>query len=92
MREESSLQSSSSEMSQKREAEEWELLVAINEKWNSQVALEREERRKKELAKMEERALAHMEVKDQALRARIERASEEIRKQKVRLLEFFFVG
>ncbi|XP_026763763.1 probable 28S ribosomal protein S26, mitochondrial [Galleria mellonella] len=82
IKEKSTRESSSSEMSQKLEADDWQRCVEINDKWNAQVALEREERRKKELAKMEEYALARMEAKDRELKERIEKASQEIRKQK----------
>ncbi|XP_011555224.3 probable 28S ribosomal protein S26, mitochondrial [Plutella xylostella] len=82
IKENSSLQSASSEMSQKLEAEDWERCVALNEQWNAQVATEREERRRAELEKMEAHALQRMEAKDRELEKRIERASEEIRKQK----------
>lgn len=83
IKEKSSLESASSEMSQRLEAEEWEKCVQINEKWNIQVAAEREERRKAELAAMEDYALRRMEAKDRELKERIAKASEEIRKQKV---------
>lgn len=84
VREESSLQSASSEMSQNLVAEDWERILAINEQWNAKVAAEREERRKTELAALEEQALALMEAKDKELQARLEKASEEIKKQMVR--------
>ena len=83
IKEKSSLASASSEMSQRLEAEEWEKCVQINEKWNIQVAAEREERRKTELAAMEDYILKRMEAKDQELRDKISKASEEIRKEKV---------
>ncbi|XP_053615205.1 small ribosomal subunit protein mS26 [Plodia interpunctella] len=82
MKEKSSKASASSEMSQRQEAEEWLQCVEINDKWNAQVALEREERRKKELAAMEEYALARMEAKDRERKEKLAKASEEIRKQK----------
>lgn len=82
IKEMSSRQSATSEMSQRLEAEEWSRCIEINEKWNAQVALEREVRRKKEIAALEEYALARMEKKDQLLRKKIEQASAEIRRQK----------
>ncbi|XP_013173259.1 PREDICTED: probable 28S ribosomal protein S26, mitochondrial [Papilio xuthus] len=82
IKEKSTLESASSEMSQQLEAEEWERCVKINDTWNAQIAAEREERRKKELQEMEEFALARMEAKDKELRHRIAKASEEIREQK----------
>ncbi|XP_059051767.1 small ribosomal subunit protein mS26 [Achroia grisella] len=82
IKEKSTRSSSSSEMSQKLEAEDWEQCVKINDNWNAQVALEREERRKNELAKMEEYALARMEAKDRELKEKIEKVSQEIRIQK----------
>ncbi|CAH2054060.1 unnamed protein product, partial [Iphiclides podalirius] len=82
IKEKSTLESASSEMSQKLEAEEWEQCVQLNEKWNAQVAAEREERRKKELEAMEEYALKRIEAKDKALRKRIVKASEKIKVQK----------
>ncbi|XP_023954047.1 probable 28S ribosomal protein S26, mitochondrial [Bicyclus anynana] len=82
IKERSSLQSASSEMSQRLEAEEWEKCVQINDKWNSQVAAEREERRKVELAAMEDFALKRMEVKDAEMKDKIAIASEKIREQK----------
>lgn len=83
IKEKSSLESADSEMSQKVEADEWEKCVKINEQWNKQVAAEREERRKIELAAMEEYALKRMEAKDKELQERILRASEEIKREKV---------
>lgn len=83
IKEKSTLESASSEMSQKLEAEEWERCVQLNEKWNAQVAAEREERRKKELEEMEEYALARIVAKDKELKENIEKASESIRVQKV---------
>lgn len=83
IKEKSTLESASSEMSQKLEADEWERCVQLNEKWNARVAAEREERRKKELEEMEEYALARMEAKDKALKEKIKEASESIRRQKV---------
>ncbi|CAG9568374.1 unnamed protein product [Danaus chrysippus] len=82
MRELSSLKSASSEMSQKLEAEEWEKCVHLNEEWNKEVAAEREQRRKIELAAMEEYTLKRMEEKDKEMREKIEKASAEIRLQK----------
>lgn len=83
IKEKSTLESASSEMSQKLEAEEWERCVQHNEQWNAQVAAEREERRKKELEEMEEYALARIVTKDKELKENIEKASERIRVQKV---------
>ncbi|XP_047537345.1 probable 28S ribosomal protein S26, mitochondrial [Vanessa atalanta] len=80
--EKSSLQSASSEMSQQLEADEWEKCVQINEKWNAQVAAEREQRRKIELAAMEDYALKRIEAKDKEFKERIARASAEIRREK----------
>ncbi|KAL0818729.1 hypothetical protein ABMA28_008060 [Loxostege sticticalis] len=82
IKEKSTKDSASSEMSLRLEAQEWERCVELNEKWNAQVALEREERRKQELIKMEEYALERMEAKDKELEERIKKASEQIRKQK----------
>ncbi|XP_068619760.1 small ribosomal subunit protein mS26 [Battus philenor] len=82
IKEKSTLESASSEMSQRLEAEEWEQCVKFNEQWNAQVAAEREERRKKELEAMEEYALARMEAKDKELKERIAKASEKIRREK----------
>ncbi|KAI5645872.1 mitochondrial ribosome subunit s26 domain-containing protein [Phthorimaea operculella] len=82
IKEKSTLESASSEMSQKVEAEEWERLVAVNDRWNKQVAQEREERRKKELADMEEYALKHMQIKDKERLERIAKATAEIKMQK----------
>lgn len=83
IKERSSRESATSEMSQRLEAEEWARCLELNEKWNAKVALEREERRKKEIAAMEEYALSRMEKSDIALREKIEKASVEIRRQKV---------
>ncbi|XP_028159504.1 small ribosomal subunit protein mS26 [Ostrinia nubilalis] len=82
IKEKSTKDSASSEMSLRLEAQEWERCVELNEKWNAQVALEREERRKQELVKMEEAALMRMEAKDRELRERIQKASEQIRREK----------
>ncbi|CAK1594169.1 unnamed protein product [Parnassius mnemosyne] len=82
IKERSTLESASSEMSQRLEAEEWERCVQLNDKWNAQVAAEREERRKKEFEKMEEYALARIEAKDKELKEKIAQASERIRRQK----------
>ncbi|XP_045779506.1 probable 28S ribosomal protein S26, mitochondrial [Maniola jurtina] len=82
IKEKSSLESASSEMSQRLEADDWEKCVQLNEQWNIQVAAEREERRKAELAAMEEYALRRMEAKDTELRDRIAKASEKIKEQK----------
>lgn len=83
IKEKSSLQSASSEMSQKVEADEWQRCVALNEEWNAKIALEREDRRKEERAQMEEYALKRMDRQDRKLQMRIEKASEEIRQLKV---------
>ncbi|KAJ0172054.1 hypothetical protein K1T71_012027 [Dendrolimus kikuchii] len=82
IKQKSSRESATSEMSQRLEAEEWTRCIEINDKWNAQVATEREERRKKEIAAMEEYALARMEKKDILLREKIEKASAEIRREK----------
>ncbi|CAG5056863.1 unnamed protein product [Parnassius apollo] len=82
IKERSTLESASSEMSLRLEAEEWERCVQLNDKWNAQVAAEREERRKKEFEKMEEYALARIEAKDKELKEKIAQASERIRRQK----------
>ncbi|XP_022123028.2 probable 28S ribosomal protein S26, mitochondrial [Pieris rapae] len=82
VREKSSLESATSEMSQRLEADEWLKCEELNDKWNKQIAADREERRKKELEAMEEFALLRMETKDKALKERIERASEKIKKEK----------
>ncbi|CAH4027393.1 probable 28S ribosomal protein S26, mitochondrial [Pieris brassicae] len=82
VREKSSLESATSEMSQRLEADEWLKCEELNDKWNKQIASNREERRKKELEAMEEFALLRMEAKDKALKERIERASEKIKKEK----------
>lgn len=91
IKEKSTKDSASSEMSLRLEAQEWERCVELNEKWNAQVALEREERRKQELIKMEEYALERMEAKDKELEERIKKASEQIRKQKVCLMKIFHI-
>lgn len=77
--------SASSEMSIRLEAEEWTRCVELNDKWNKEIALEREERQKKELAKLEEYALQRMEKVDAEIKEKIAKASEEIRREKVRL-------
>ncbi|CAF4881011.1 unnamed protein product [Pieris macdunnoughi] len=82
VREKSSLESATSEMSQRLEADEWLKCEELNDKWNKQIASDREERRKKELEAMEEFALLRMEAKDKALKERIDRASEKIKKEK----------
>ncbi|RVE52583.1 hypothetical protein evm_002702 [Chilo suppressalis] len=82
IKEKSTRDSASSEMSLRLEADEWERCVIINDKWNAQVAAEREERRKIQLAEMEELALAKMEAKDKELKERLEKAAEEVRRQK----------
>ncbi|XP_072933141.1 small ribosomal subunit protein mS26 [Epargyreus clarus] len=81
IREKSSLESDTSELSLKLEAEEWARCVELNEQWNAQVAAEREERRKQELAAMEEYALTRMEAKDKEIKERIEKASIAIKTQ-----------
>lgn len=82
VKEKSSRESASSEMSQRLEAEEWLRSVELNEKWNIQVSLEREERRKAEVQALEERALKKIEVVDQMIKERIAKASEEILREK----------
>ncbi|KAL4705209.1 hypothetical protein ACJJTC_000207 [Scirpophaga incertulas] len=82
VKEQTTSNSATSEMSLKLDAEEWARCEELNGKWNAQVSLEREERRKIQLAEMEEYALARMEAKDKQLREKIEKASEEIRIQK----------
>ncbi|XP_026739344.1 probable 28S ribosomal protein S26, mitochondrial [Trichoplusia ni] len=82
IKEKSSRESASSEMSQRIEAEEWARCVELNEKWNAQVALDREERRKIEIAEQDEYALKRMERADKRKRERIAQVSEEIRRQK----------
>ncbi|KAI8437349.1 hypothetical protein MSG28_011690 [Choristoneura fumiferana] len=82
IKEKSTLESASSEMSIRVEADEWERCIKVNEEWNAKVAAEREERRKVELAAREEHILGRMQVKDQKLAERIEKAAEEIRNQK----------
>lgn len=49
------------------------------------MAAEREERQRRELAKMEEYSLRRMEIKDQELRDKIAKASEAIRREKVNI-------
>lgn len=51
---------------------------------NVQVAADREERRSRELAEMEEYALNRMETKDREHRERIAKASEAIKREKVK--------
>ncbi|KAJ8711963.1 hypothetical protein PYW08_008917 [Mythimna loreyi] len=82
IKEKSTRDSASSEMSQRLEAEEWARCVELNEKWNAQVAVEREERRKLEVAALEEYALKKIEADDIKLKERIAKASEEIKIQK----------
>lgn len=89
IKEKSTLDSASSEMSQRVEAEEWTRCVDLNEKWNAQVAVEREQRRQKELATMEEYSLARMQEKDMELKERIKKATEEIIRQKVCTFHYF---
>lgn len=83
IKEKSTRESASSEMSQRLEAQEWARCVELNEKWNAQVAVEREERRKLEVAALEEYALKKMQEQDQRLKDRIAKATEEIQIQKV---------
>lgn len=83
IKEKSTRESASSEMSQRLEAEEWARCVELNEKWNAQVAAEREERRKVEVLALEEFALKRMEEQDQIMKERIARAAEEIKRQQV---------
>lgn len=83
IKEKSTRESASSEMSQRLEAEEWNRCVELNEKWNSQVAMEREERRKIQVAAHEEYALKRMEAHDSKLKERIAIASKEVKLQKV---------
>ncbi|XP_047034588.1 probable 28S ribosomal protein S26, mitochondrial [Helicoverpa zea] len=82
IKERSSRESASSEMSKRIEAEEWVKCVELNDNWNKQVAAEREERRKHEVAALEEYALKRMEALDKLKEAKIAKAAEEIRKQK----------
>ncbi|XP_050679603.1 probable 28S ribosomal protein S26, mitochondrial [Leptidea sinapis] len=82
VKEKSTLESATSEMSQRLEAEEWQRCEELNEKWNKQIATEREERRKKELSEMEDFALARMEAIDREKRERVEKASEQIKREK----------
>lgn len=86
IKEKSTKDSASSEMSQRLEADDWARCVELNEKWNAKVALERDERRKREIASMEEYTMARIEAKDKELRARIERASKEIKREKVAMI------
>lgn len=81
--EKSSKASKSSEQSIKLEAADWERCLALNEQWNIRVSKERDERRAKEMEKLEQYALERMEKKDRELQENIERVSKEIRKQKV---------
>ncbi|XP_049885733.1 probable 28S ribosomal protein S26, mitochondrial [Pectinophora gossypiella] len=82
IKEKSTLESTSSEMSQRIEAEEWERCVAVNARWNEQVAAEREQRRVQELAALEKYALKRMDAKDAEQSARAAKASAEIKLQK----------
>ncbi|CAK1545404.1 unnamed protein product [Leptosia nina] len=82
VREKSTLESATSEMSQRLEADEWLRCEELNEMWNKTIAAEREERRAQELTIMEEYSLARMEAKDKDLRERISKASAKIRKEK----------
>lgn len=83
IKEKSTLESATSEMSIRVEADEWERCIKVNEEWNAKVAAERDERRKVEQAAREERILERIKTKDQELAERIVKAAEEIRKQKV---------
>lgn len=85
IKEKSTLESASSEMSIRVEADEWERCVKVNEEWNAKVAAEREARRKVELAARKEHILGQIKFKNQRLTERIEKAAEEIREQKVSL-------
>ncbi|CAB3224807.1 unnamed protein product [Arctia plantaginis] len=82
IKEQESRQSASSEMSQRLEAEEWARCVELNEKWNLEVAKEREERRKLEIQAIEEHALKRIEADDLKLKERIAKASAEIKREK----------
>lgn len=83
MNEKLTTESASSEMSMKLEAEEWERLTKVNDEWNKQLALEREDRRKLEVQAIEEYALNRMVQKDEKMKQRIEKAAEAIRREKV---------
>lgn len=91
IKEKSTLESASSEMSQRLEADEWERCVLLNEKWNTQVAAERENRRRIELAALEVYAIARMEAKDKELRERVAKASEEIKLQTVNFTSIILI-
>lgn len=54
-----------------------------------QVAADREDRRKHQLAEMEEYTLSRMETKDRELRERIAKASEAIKREKVKIVKTF---
>ncbi|XP_038221227.1 probable 28S ribosomal protein S26, mitochondrial [Zerene cesonia] len=82
LREKLTLESATSEMSQRLEAEEWQRCEEINDMWNAQIAAEREERRKKELNEMEQYSLARMEAKDREMKERIAKASAKIKREK----------
>ncbi|XP_004925783.1 small ribosomal subunit protein mS26 [Bombyx mori] len=82
IKEKSTKDSASSEMSQQLEADEWARCFELNEKWNAEISAAREERRKLEIAKLEEYTLARMEAKDKELQIKIKKASEKIREQK----------
>lgn len=77
-------ESASSEMSIKLEAEDWERCVQLNDEWNKQVASERKERRKVEVQSLEEYALQRMIKKDQEMKQIIEKASDAVKREKVR--------
>ncbi|XP_075984721.1 mitochondrial ribosomal protein S26 [Anticarsia gemmatalis] len=82
IKEKSTRESASSEMSLRLEAEEWAQCVELNEKWNEQVAKEREERRKIQVQELEERALRRMQTEDLKKQERIALASIAIKKEK----------
>lgn len=82
IKEKQTRESASSEMSQRLEAEEWARCVELNEKWNAQVAIEREERRKLEVNQLETYALKRMQAVDEKRVQAIAKASEEIKRQK----------
>lgn len=91
IKEQESRQSASSEMSQRIEAEDWSRCVELNDKWNLEVAKEREERRKLEIQALEEHALKRMEEADLKLKERIAKASVEIKREKVMKLNLFLL-
>lgn len=83
LKEKSSRQSASSDESLRREADEWERCVELNERWNAEVAIERDSRRAQQLEEMEQFALKRMENKDRELEQLVTKASQEIIKEKV---------